>query len=83
MTEDIDELDELGRISLFAVMARRHEVAALANKRGIADPLTLPSERAEMELRWMSHMAIARDWARQRDLAVDQHLAQMVPSDDK
>lgn len=86
MTEkdiDGDELDDLARVTLFAVMARQHEQAALAHKQGIESPLTLPSERAEMERQWMSHLAQARDWARQRDLAADQHLAQMVLRDNR
>ena len=78
MTDDIADLDDLGRITLFAVMARQHEVAALAHKQGIEDPLTLPSERAEMEADWASHMAQARDFARQRDLVIDQHLAALT-----
>lgn len=75
MTDDIADLDDVDQVSIFAVMARQHTVAALAHKQGVSDPLTLPSERREMENDWASHMAQARDFARQRDLAIDRHLA--------
>ena len=81
MTEDIADLDDLDRIILFAMMARQHEVAALAHKQGIEDPLTLPSERAEIEEDWKNHLAKARDYARQRDLAIDRHLAALTLSE--
>ena len=77
-TEDIAGLDDLGQVILFTCRTRQYEVAALAHKQGIEDPLTLPSERAELEQDWKSHLVKARDYASQRDEAIDRHLAKRI-----
>ena len=75
-TEDIAGLDDVGRIILFACRVRQHEVVALKIKQGIEHPDTLPHERLEMEEDWARHLAQAKDFAQQRDEAIDRHLAQ-------
>lgn len=77
-TDDIAGLNDVGRIILFTCRARQHEVAALAHKQGIEHPDTLPHERVEMEEDWARHLAEAKDCGRQRDLAIDQHLAALT-----
>ena len=76
MTEDVAGLDDVGLIILFSVRVRQYEVAALKIKQGIEHPDTMPHERLEMEQDWARHLAQAKDYASQRDEAIDRHLAQ-------
>ena len=83
MKEDIAGLNDLGRVILFTCRARQYEVAALAHKQGIEDPDTLPHERLEMEADWARHLAEAKDYALQRDEAIDRHLAKRITGSKK
>ena len=82
-TDDIAGLDDLGQVILFTCRTRQYEVAALAHKQGIEDPDTLPHERLEMEADWARHLAEAKDYALQRDDAIDRHLAKRLTGSKK
>ena len=70
--------DDLTSVTIASVMCRQHEKAALAHKHGIEHPDTMPHERVEMEEDWARHLAEAKDYARQRDEAIDRHLAALT-----